>query len=235
MSMFNDIDGQREELQNEVFRVPDKSRSTRRDSRQDTGHFSALETKRSGAELSVTHLGEKWGCIFSHMVERFKETGHPVFKNISVLWVVEFWKERITETPDTSMRILRRQNPDFEWFTQQISSVSTEEWPALSLVSLLVQVSYCCVWNSVFLKLHLQMRQGLHQGLHLAHQQSPVGFFVSHSWSSGGRPGHLLVGGLICNELTPFLCLPILLGELPNDLLVNLVVDGSGPSGRVES
>ena len=50
--------GQREELQNEVFQIRNKSRSTRRDSRQDTGHSSAPETKRSGAELSVTHLGE---------------------------------------------------------------------------------------------------------------------------------------------------------------------------------
>ena len=46
---------------------------------------------------------------------------------VSVLRVVEFWKGRITKTPYTSMRMLRTQNSCFERFTQQISSVSTEQ------------------------------------------------------------------------------------------------------------
>ena len=48
----------------------------------------------------------------------------------SVLWVVEFWKERITETPHTSMRMLGTQNSCFAQFTQHISSVSTEQFQA---------------------------------------------------------------------------------------------------------
>ena len=37
----------------DVFLIPNKSRITRRDSREDTGHSKALETKRSG---TATHL-----------------------------------------------------------------------------------------------------------------------------------------------------------------------------------
>ena len=48
--------GQREEIQIYIFRTPNKSRITRRDSREDTGLSSVLEKKRTGAELSGTHL-----------------------------------------------------------------------------------------------------------------------------------------------------------------------------------
>ena len=40
------------------FKFQKKSRSTPRDSREDTGHSSALETKRSGMEFSATYLKE---------------------------------------------------------------------------------------------------------------------------------------------------------------------------------
>ena len=50
--------GQREEIQKNVFQTPNKSRLTRRDSREDTWLSSVLETKRSGAELSATPLKE---------------------------------------------------------------------------------------------------------------------------------------------------------------------------------
>ena len=40
------------------FHLPKKSRTTRRDSREGTGHSSAQETKRSGTELWITHLKE---------------------------------------------------------------------------------------------------------------------------------------------------------------------------------
>ena len=49
------------------------------------------------------------------------------YSRSSVLWVVEFWQERRTETPYTSMRMLRTQNSYFERFAQQISSVSTKQ------------------------------------------------------------------------------------------------------------
>ena len=41
-----------------VFQIPNESRITRRDSREDIGHSSALETKRNGMELSVLNLKE---------------------------------------------------------------------------------------------------------------------------------------------------------------------------------
>ena len=50
--------GHREEILRNLFQIPNKSRSMLRDSREDTGHSSALETKRSGTELSAIHLKE---------------------------------------------------------------------------------------------------------------------------------------------------------------------------------
>ena len=50
---------QREEIQKDVFQIPNNSRITRRDSLEDAVHSSAQETKRSGTELSATHLKEK--------------------------------------------------------------------------------------------------------------------------------------------------------------------------------
>ena len=49
------------------------------------GRSSVFETKRSGMELFLTHPKEKWVSAATQMVERFKETGHPVFKSISAL------------------------------------------------------------------------------------------------------------------------------------------------------
>ena len=77
--------GGREEIQKNVFQIPNKSRITRRDSREDTGHPSALETKRNGMELAVLQLKEN-GIPQPHMMERFKETSkQTVFKSIGAL------------------------------------------------------------------------------------------------------------------------------------------------------
>ena len=65
MSMFSDIEWIKKGIQNNVCQIPKKSRSMRRDSRKDTGHSSAFETKRSGTELSVVHLKEN-GIPQSH-------------------------------------------------------------------------------------------------------------------------------------------------------------------------
>ena len=54
----------------------------RRDSREDTGHSSALEAKRSGTELTAIHLDND-GIPPPH--KWWNETGHPVFKSISAL------------------------------------------------------------------------------------------------------------------------------------------------------
>ena len=76
---------QRDEIHNNIFQIPNKIRITRRDSREDTGHSSALEKKNGkGMELSVTPEG-KWDSTSTQMVERFKDTGHPAFKSIGAL------------------------------------------------------------------------------------------------------------------------------------------------------
>ena len=79
------------------------------------------------AFLGCTPEG-KWDSIATQMVERFKETGHPVFKSISA------WSREILISENnrdaihfTSRRMLRTQNSLFAQFTQQISSVSTEQ------------------------------------------------------------------------------------------------------------
>ena len=88
---------------------------------EEVGHSSAWVTNRSGMELLVFHL-KKCDSTSTHSKKLVIQ-----YSRVSVFWVVEFWKERIRGTPHTSMRMFRRQNSYFERFTQQISSVSTEQ------------------------------------------------------------------------------------------------------------
>ena len=73
--------GGREAIQHNVFRIPNKSRTMRRDSRKDTGHSLDLVMKRICMELTVILLQEN-GITATQMVRRFEESGHPVFKSI---------------------------------------------------------------------------------------------------------------------------------------------------------
>ena len=68
------------------FKFRKNSRSMRRDSREDTGHSSALvgDEKKWYGTPSYTPEG-KWDSTAAQMVERFKETAHPVFKSTSAL------------------------------------------------------------------------------------------------------------------------------------------------------
>ena len=68
-----------------VFRIRKKSRNTRRDSRKDTARVWVLETRRTGMELFLTHLKENGILQPLRKVERFEDTGHPVFKSVSAL------------------------------------------------------------------------------------------------------------------------------------------------------
>ena len=76
--------GRRKEMLESVFPNSEKSRSTRKDSRIDTGRSSLLEMKRSGKELFLKHL-KKMDSTATQMEERFHDTGHSVFKSISAL------------------------------------------------------------------------------------------------------------------------------------------------------
>ena len=85
---------EKERTSKKMFHIPNKSRITRRDSREDTRSFLGLgdETKWYG---TLTYTSDrKWDSTSTEMVERFKETGHSVFKSIS----------------DLSRRILKRRN-----------------------------------------------------------------------------------------------------------------------------
>ena len=85
MSMFNDIVGQRKGNDGICISNSEKSRDTRRNPRRDAGRSSVLETKTSGMELFLTHLKENGTLQPLKMLERFKDTGHPVFNSISAL------------------------------------------------------------------------------------------------------------------------------------------------------
>ena len=66
-----------------VFRIQNKSKHMRKDSRKDTGRSSVLEAMTSGkVGYSFEHEG-KWDSMASQMVERLKETSDPVFKGAS--------------------------------------------------------------------------------------------------------------------------------------------------------
>ena len=67
-------DGQRKVMKRIVFRIQNKSRCMRKDSRKDTGRSSVLQAMTSG---KVAYSFER---ITSQIVERFKETSDPDFK-----------------------------------------------------------------------------------------------------------------------------------------------------------
>ena len=134
MSMFNDIGWtgrNSEKCISNAFQIPKKKKTENCAKKFSRGYWTFLgsgDEKKWCGTLSYTPEG-KWDSIASQMVERFKETGHPVFKSIgaSESWNSEKKKKRISDTPHTSMPMLRRQNSYFAQFAQQISSVSKAE------------------------------------------------------------------------------------------------------------
>ena len=66
--------GQRKKIQNNVFQIPNTSRITRRDSREDIGHSFNLALKRNGMELTVILLQEN-GISLPQIVKRFEQSG----------------------------------------------------------------------------------------------------------------------------------------------------------------
>ena len=64
---------------------------------------------------------EHWGKMGLHSHSN-GDSKIPVIQNsrVSLLWVVEFWKRRTTETPYTSMRMLQTQSPCSESFILSI-------------------------------------------------------------------------------------------------------------------
>ena len=77
--------GREEEIQNNVFQVPNKSRTTRRNSRKGTGHSLDLEATRCGMENQITLLKENGRRQPTWWWEQFEESGHPVLISVPPL------------------------------------------------------------------------------------------------------------------------------------------------------
>ena len=78
--------GQRRETKGIVFQIQIRSRRTRRDSRKDVGRSLGPgdEKKLYGGNRNYKPE-RKWDSVASKMVQRFKETGHPIFTGASAL------------------------------------------------------------------------------------------------------------------------------------------------------
>ena len=70
--------GREEETQNNAFQIPNKSRTTRRNSRRGIGHYLDLEAKRIRYGKSKFPPEGNWQDTANMMVEQFEESGHPV-------------------------------------------------------------------------------------------------------------------------------------------------------------
>ena len=85
MSMFNDIDWTKRGIPERC--ISNSGHVKNYAERISRGHWTFLgpaDEKKWYGTLSYTPEG-KWDSITTQMVERFKETGHPVFKSISGL------------------------------------------------------------------------------------------------------------------------------------------------------
>ena len=125
VSMFNDIEWTKRGNSEQC--VSNSEKVMKYAKRFSRGLWTSLrpgdETKWYGT-LSKT-LERKWDSTATQMVERFKETGHPVFKSISAL--SRRILKRITETPYISMPIHRTPNSCSDSIFLWISSVFTEQ------------------------------------------------------------------------------------------------------------
>ena len=83
MLMFNDMEWTRKKETQRIVFQSDGSQDVRGDSRKDSGRSSALETKRKWYGNCNYKPEGKWNSIASQMVQRFKETSHPVFISAS--------------------------------------------------------------------------------------------------------------------------------------------------------
>ena len=116
MSMFNVIDWTRKGNDG-ICILKFRKKVKLHAKRFSQGHWTFLspgDEKKWYGTLPYTTEG-KCDSIATQMVERFKDTGHPVFKSISAL-SRGILKKKITETPYTSMRMLQTQSSCSESF-----------------------------------------------------------------------------------------------------------------------
>ena len=124
------LTGKRKVIQKFVFRIPNKSRITRRVSREDTGHSSAKVMKKNGTECTPTNLKENGFHRYRNggTIQRNRSPSIQEYQCFESWDLFFFLKKK--ETPYTSMRMLQTQNSYFDRFTEQISAVSTEQFQA---------------------------------------------------------------------------------------------------------
>ena len=123
MLTFNDFDWTRKGK----FRIQKKVKTYAKKFLQ--GHWTFLgpgDDKKWYGKAKYFPEG-KWDWVASQMVQRFQETGHPIFQE-PAHWVVEFWECWQEKKPYTSMRMLQTQNSCSESFILRISSVFTEQF-----------------------------------------------------------------------------------------------------------
>ena len=106
MSMFNDIDWTRKGNDGTCISNSEKVKEYAK--RFSQGHWTFLglgDEKKWYGTLPYTPEG-KWDTTATQRVKRFQDTSHPVLESISAL-NRGICKKKITETPYTSMRMLR--------------------------------------------------------------------------------------------------------------------------------
>ena len=129
MSMCNDIDWTRKG--NDEICISNSEKVKMYAKRFSQGHwtFLGLEDEKKWYGNRNYKPEGKWTSVASKMVQRFKETGHPVFTSASALsrGIQSMLKEK---RPYTSMRMLQTQNSCSESF---IHSVKTTQYLRSSL------------------------------------------------------------------------------------------------------
>ena len=85
ISMFNDIDWTVKETKGIVFQIHTRSRRMHKDSRKDVGRSLALESESKRYENRNNKRDGKCDSIAAQMVQRFRETGHPVLTGARAL------------------------------------------------------------------------------------------------------------------------------------------------------
>ena len=86
------MNGQRKEIQNNVFQIPNTSRITRRDSRKGTGRSLDLVVNWNCMELKVNFLKENGNPLLTRWWNDSRKLDIQYSRSL-VPWLVEIWKE----------------------------------------------------------------------------------------------------------------------------------------------
>ena len=93
------LNGQEKDTKTILFQIQKNSSRTRRDSRKDICALLGPGNEKKWYGNCNYKLEGKWDSIASQMVQRFKETGHPVFTSASALSHGIRKKSKVKESP----------------------------------------------------------------------------------------------------------------------------------------